>query len=178
MKCYNHPNIDAVAQCVKCKILLCESCRDKSQDNVCSACLKEADIADSEYEKASLERNIKVRQEEYKKYIRNIKISGSIGIVISIFFNTKFAGIHNPLYYAVITLLAAYLSISIYSGYILIKWEIPDLSKAWNFVEIELFLGLLFRVIKLPIAIITGFFGTIPLYLKMRQKYLDLAPHS
>jgi hypothetical protein len=41
MKCYQHPDIDAVAQCSKCSKGLCRSCADEFVTTLCQACAQE-----------------------------------------------------------------------------------------------------------------------------------------
>ncbi len=175
MKCYYHSDKDSVAQCRLCKKFICKPCYDNFHDGICPECSKEDDLANAEYIRASRERSIKGFQKKYKSYKRDIVIAGCIGIVLSIILlsNIQVKEVHSVLFNIFIILLATYLSIAVYSGYMLFKWEMPDLPEVGVFMYLKFAIGLLFQIIKLPIAIILGIFGAIPLYLKKRQKYLQ-----
>lgn len=176
MKCYYHTDVDAVSHCRVCKKFLCKSCYDYSKDGTCSSCLREDELANAEYKRAALERSKRESQKEYKVYKRNLMIAAFIGIVFSMFFlfNFEFRDAYDILFGVVISIIAVYFAISVYSGYLLIKWDMPYMIDVWVFAQIKFLVSMIFHIIKLPIATGVGIFGAIPLFLKKRQKYLEI----
>lgn len=178
MKCYYHPNEDSVAQCSVCYVFLCKYCYDNSKNGVCSTCAKEAELMNEAYRKISLERRKKECRTEYEQYIKNIKITGGIGLAVA--FVAIFL-LHNQLNEGpdiflsiLITIITPYLFIAAYSGYILLaNWQLPKMPGDWFFT-----ISLLFHFTKLAIAIIVGIFGTIPLYIRKREKYLEIVSQN
>lgn len=175
MKCYNHPDNDAVAQCRVCNKFLCKTCTDDSRDGICLTCFKEDEVSQAEYKRASRKRYVRECQKEFKNYRKNLIITGIAGIVFGLFLLLVYlpTARHGPFVYMVIPFLAGYLFTAVYSGYLILKWEMPELPGVWLFTQIKFLFAILFHLIKLPVAIIVGVFGTIPLYIRKRNKYLE-----
>lgn len=174
MKCYYHSLEDAVGQCCMCKRFLCKTCFDSLKDGLCSICLRKEETAEIEYIRACKERSIRENQQEYRRYIRNLVIASIVGIVLScIIIAISLPGRVNVVYteILIVAIITCYSTISVYSGYEILKGILPDLIEVEGILDLKLFVNYLYNIFKLPIALIVGLIGAIPLFIKKRNIY-------
>ena len=172
MKCYEHTDSDAVAQCRSCMKYLCKSCYDCSQDGICSECIREEEQANLEYKEASKKRYINEIKHSYKNYRRKVAISGLIGFIVGIIIliNLPIETNIEFIYGLILIIFSSFFGIALYSGYIILR-KMPDMPKIGIFEDINFILSLIYQMIKIPIALIAGIFGAIPLFIKKKQEY-------
>lgn len=123
MKCYYHPDEDSVAQCSVCYRFLCKYCYDNTKNGLCSTCVKEDELKNEEYIRASRERRKKECCVEYGRYKRNMIIIGGIGFIVSLGANILYYQLNesqNIFISMMLTLFIPYLFIAVYSGYIIL----------------------------------------------------------
>ncbi len=77
MKCYYHPDIDAVSTCKECSKHLCRECYDKGHNGLCQSCLK------SKHERVKSEKIKKVKINHHR-YLKSSKIALLLGTIIGI----------------------------------------------------------------------------------------------
>lgn len=175
MKCYNHIEYDAVAQCRVCRKYLCKSCYDNSNDGICSVCSRKDMIAEIEYQRVSRKRSIKECQQDYKRYVRNLLLAGLAGGALScLIIANSLLGRPTDIIAGslIITILTCYIAIATYSGYEILRGKLPDIIDIEDIMGLRIIVNFFYNLIKLPVATVIGVFGAIPLYLKMRRKYL------
>lgn len=131
-----------------------------------------------EYRKLSLERRKRECRTEYEQYIKNMKITGGIGLVVA--FVVIFLLYHqinegsDIFLLVMMAIIIPYLFVAAYSGYILLaNWQLPKMPGNWFFIRIKISIGILFYLTKIAISIIVGIFGTIPLFIRKREEYIE-----
>jgi hypothetical protein len=86
MKCFNHPDIDAVGICKSCNKGLCKNCLTELENGIActTTCVEEVKQINS-----LINRNKKSYKVASSSYIRNAYLFGCIGLVFIIFGFTR-----------------------------------------------------------------------------------------
>lgn len=175
MKCFNHPNTDAVGTCQKCGKAGCHECLNEVNEMLlCGGCYA---VAVEEHA-----RDVAEERAFLKKRIRNSWLLGTLGALLGLFiaFGDSFAGagfLGQFFAFAVIT----YLVWATYWGAIGTRPKIEKMKSKMNFVLVLPVMGWIFAMflyvgIVLEMALLYGALGGgIRQYLQHKRALAELS---